>query len=387
MSHFPSHMGFLRPPGAPRIGQQIGALVVILGAVALSSRAATASETKVTVGGLAQVRHTYQPSVDDPATSVDEGLNDTANSFFLRRGRITLKARRGDVQLRGGFTFSKNNPRLQSLYIRADLPRGFQLRVGQSKRLLTYAYLSKSTNQRMIERSPVGDDVGSNRDVGIRLRRRFFKRFINIQLAVFNGNGPNTLGNDDGGLLYEGRVDVHLLRPLDLSKAKIGRKLAMRVGAAVARNSLPSVRENKDDVVLTKEDISMAWSVHGAIRWQRFELQAELLNHEVSPVDARADTSTPLGIAATTERGWSVQLAWQPPRMNRRLEVATRFFRWEKEPGNSDTRTDEIEACVGWRLDGDAVKIQWGARQKTKHRAGGVSFSSYRSQLQLQVDM
>ncbi len=379
--------GHVTPSPSTLLGVALlGVTLLATATVTLAPNSAQAKPAEVKVGGMMQLRYGYAPAVDDPSTGVDEGAGDPLNSFALRRGRIRLKASRHGFKLSGGFDFSKGEPRLLSLYLLAPLPLEFELRVGQTKRLLTQSYLASSTVQRMIERSPIGDQVGSNRDVGLRLRRRFFAKFVDVNLALFNGNGANTVENDTGGLLVEGRVDLHLLRRLDLTDATLGNKPAFVIGGAVARGPVRAQR-SKSGVQLTRIDVSQAWSVHAGARWQGVELSAELLWHDLTPKDDRADQSTPLGIDATQEGGWSAQLAWQPPALQRRLEVSGRIVQWQDKRGDADSGIEELEACVGWRFDGDRLKLQTAWRRKTAHRAGGVSFSTNRLQLQLQAEM
>lgn len=385
-----SHMVFVRSP--MRHAQNVCRFTLIVCSVIITSLIAPDGATaksdgaRVKVGAMLQVRHAYELPIDDPSTGADEGAADPVNSFLLRRGRIRLQVKRDGLKLKGGFGFSKDEPRLLSLYLQAKLPGDVVVRVGQTKRLLTQSYLESSATQRLIERAAIGDEVGSNRDVGLRLRRQFFGKKLDLQAGIFNGNGPNTVANDTGGFLLEGRVDVHLLRRLDLTDPSINRKLAIVVGGAFSRGAVTAARF-KGGEQLTKVDISQAWSVHAAIRWQRVELRAELLSHDKTPEDARADTSSPLGVDGKEEGGWAVQLAWQPPLRQRRLELSARLNRWEDSRGDVDTRSDELEACVGWRFIGDRLKLQAVWRDKTKHRAGGVSFVERRVQLQLQAEL
>lgn len=354
--------------------------VAVVVAATTAPAAATAASSPVELGLHGQARHIVGPAADDPATGEDEGALPARNELQLRRLRLGAKARRGPLRARLLLAVDRGKARLLTGTLRWRLRDGLDLEVGQHKRLLSQGYLDSSSHQRMPERAELYDAFAGERDIGASLRLRPHRR-LDLRLAVWNGAGPNVVGNDTGRLWVEGRIDLGLGARFDLEDPQIGRRLAARVGVAAVSGRRSAVRSDKTGV-LTRADAHLGASGHVALRWQRIELRGEVLWQRDEPIDARTAPTTALALSDVPQLGLVAQLAWQPlPE----LEVAARFARHEADRHDADRWTQWLELGVGWRPGrDDDRKLQLAVQRERDGRSGGQTYDRLRVVTQLQ---
>lgn len=353
----------------------------------------------------------FAPAFDDSATAAEEG--ERILGWRARRVRLSLKTSRFKwksnikIALDGGgnswsmigvpASSSLENPnpaRLLSGWIQRDLGAGMKFRLGQFKRLLSQDYLVSSSDLRFVERSLVSEEAGSKRDVGAMLRGTWWRKQINLALAVLNGNGPNTLRNENDNLRLEARLDVDPLGRMKLEKARIGRKPRVRLGGAIAYGR-KNERRPTSGYLLTAYDQQTAASAHVALAWRRVELRAEGFMRWRNPIDAEDPTRLDLGFsdAAHQEaldaqirrrRGWYGQLAWCLPWMPD-LEVAARAQQWWPDHNKPEEGSEAIDLGVTWRASGDQVKWQTGWMALRQHRQDKDPMDAWLLVTQLQL--
>ena len=215
-----------------------------------------------------------------------------------------------------------------------------------------------------------------------------------IVVIISHGNGPNTVRNDNDNLRLEARLDVDPLGRMNLGKGRIGRKLKLRVGGAVARWR-KNERRTTGGYVLTEYDQGTAVSANLAAVWHGVELRAEGIARWSSPIDAEDPSRAELGfsdgahIEALNElsrrrRGWYGQLAWRLPWL-RQLEVAARAQQWWPDHNKPEEGSEALDVGLSWRADGDDVKLQTGWMALRQHRQDEGPLDAWLLVAQLQL--
>ncbi|HAN31039.1 MAG TPA: hypothetical protein DCQ06_05525 [Myxococcales bacterium] len=338
---------------------------------------------KIRVGAQAQVRYEADLPSDDPATASDESASGWGQDIRLRRARLKLSAKKGRLKLRAHLAFEKANPRLLSLYLRVRGPWGLRVRLGQSKRLLTRAYLDSSAHLRLVSRSIVGEQVASNRDIGVVVTRRFFSRRLQTKFAIWNGQGANVWQNAIGRFTTEGRVELNLWGALSTEDDRIDDRFGALMGGGIAYGSIQASRQQGANE-LTRYDQRLSWSGFVALRSHGVELVTEAVWHQRTPVAAQANVDlVSAGVLEIDQFGYSVQLAWQPPRLDKRLELTARWSSWQDDSTDGNEGAERLLAGVGWRLQGDEVKVQLQLERRLQRRSQVADY--LRHQLTLQV--
>ena len=385
--------------------------------VALSVPASLyADEARTQLDWRAQIQSQLHlaPAFDDPATAGDEAAGERMTGWRLRRLRVSLEAKRGPWKSRvklaldgGGSSWAmvglpasqgESNPkaaRLLSGWLQRDLPAGLRLRLGQFKRRLSQDYLVSSSDLRFVERSISSDGVGSKRDVGLMLQGAWWRKRIRVALLALNGNGANSLRNDNDNLRLEARIDVDPLGRMNLGKAKIGRKPKLRFGAAVARARTNEPYPQANGYIMREFNEDMAMSAHFAAVWQGVELRAEGFWRWTSPIDAEDPQRLELGYSDAAHqqaldayyrnrRGWYVQVAWRLP-WQRDLELVARGQQWWPDHQKPQEGKEAVDVGLSWRLDGDRVKVQTGWLALREHRQDQPTMDSWLWITQLQL--
>ena len=126
-------------------------------AACLIAPQASAKPTETSLSLMGQLRHQAEPAVDDPATAVDEGAEPDRHDFTLRRLRLGGSARKGDVSAKALIALDRGKVRLLTGAVKLRLHPHLRLTIGQTKRLLSQAYLDGSAHQRLIERAALAD--------------------------------------------------------------------------------------------------------------------------------------------------------------------------------------------------------------------------------------
>ncbi len=361
----------LRPFGA--------LLTCLLATVVAAPGGAKPAQTSLSLMG--QLRHQAEPAVDDPATSADEGAGPDRHDFTLRRLRLGGAARKGDVSAKVLVALDRGKVRLLTGAATLRLPSKVRLTVGQTKRLLSQAYLDGSAHQRLIERAALSDSFGGERDIGAVVSWRSDDKRVEARLAVWNGAGPNVAGNTVGLPWFEGRIDAQIGARVDVEDPEIRDDLGLRLGAAASWGRLAAERSDASGLV-TRYDNQIAASATAALRAAGVELRVEALTRRDAPVDAREAASGPLEVATVQQVGVWGQLAWQ---VAKRWQLAARVEHHVRDLDNDDRWGRRIDAGVSWRPErDDDLKLQLGWQRRDEGRGGGTSMVTQRLQLQLQ---
>ncbi|GEM_PF-3535131 len=371
-------------PKPPQRHAGICAAAIIALAVLFAVPAAHAGPVKL--GGQLQSRLYLQPATDDPDTDDDESQDDPTRSFQLRRVRADFYYKAKRVRFKLKLAMEKLAPRLMDAYIRYKIRRGLRLYVGQMKRRVNYDYIISSSAQRLHERSLPGNEIDSSRDIGARLRARFWDKRIEAEFALLNGNGARTLGNDNGNFRVEGRVDAHVGHRVDAEITRIPRRFGAMFGAGASRARRNDKVKSDTGELLSESKTETIWSAHLVVQGWRNELRFEHTRRAAEPIDARTDPTTSLPEDLFRERdGTFIQWAWLLPWPGD-VEWSARYGVYRPFGRASDRVTN---ATVGfkWLLQDELVQAGIYGWRNVLRRAPGTPLTTYGLVTQLQFKL
>jgi hypothetical protein len=163
------------------------------------------SETRSDVAGLKKLKisgYVQGRFVDDQSQGYLAG-NSVSDQFIVRRARakLTYDASWSEYVLE--FDAVPSGVSLKEAYGMLKLPYGATLTVGQFKFPIGYENQQSSSEREMPELARVvASFVNGEYDRGVRLAARY--KFLNLKLAVVNGNGANYKGLQLGSQTYGG---------------------------------------------------------------------------------------------------------------------------------------------------------------------------------------
>lgn len=345
------------------------------------------------IGGQVQARASFEPAVDHPETTVDEGALDPSHVFDLRRVRLDGRWRTKRWQLSTKFAFERAEPRVLNAYIEHRPVPWLELRGGQFKRNISLDYLVSSGAQRIYERSKVGDAIDGNRDIGVMVRAWPIDKVLDARVAVFNGSGterPRSDGNstheDQGNYMAEARVDVHIGGEVDAERRKLGRRPRLMIGGAYSQGRIALPQKTQLGEKLSDFAGQNAWSTAIVACGWRHELRAEWLSRTETPTDARTASTTTLTadeqavLQAATRSGGYIQWAWQLP-IHAVVQTSARVEVYRPESG-----TDElfgVFAGAAYKPDKRVELSLHGWRRETSTSAGPFVRAGATLQLQM----
>lgn len=268
-----------------------------------------------------QIRGYVQPQLallfgEEPG---GDGL--VAASFRVRRGRFYLTGNlfRPGLRYKLQLDFARERP-LLDWYVEAHLTGSFWLRAGQYKMPFSRQFLASSSELALVERSrvtnaftedgafgPLGVPI-VDRDVGLTagLALDPAKR-VEVQLGVFNGNGPNQRQNDNTDFAWLLRLEASPLGKVDNEEG------------AFALRSEPRLGLGTSAVINPLTGGGVPWTVQGdaAFFTGPFAAQAEVFY---------ADG----GVSGADRLGFYLQVGWllHPPSG---LALAARYGRLDED--------------------------------------------------------
>ena len=158
-------------------------------------------------GGLLQVQA-------DGGDRGDSRFPDTDVRLYLRRARASATARlpqgfelKAEVELAGSLSSTSNlRAQLTDAYVGWKGKGSLQVRAGQFKTPFGYEQLLPDPRMTTIERGLGNDRLTPGRQVGVQLHGDLAGKRLSWAVGAFGGSGVNTTTNEDGGLLWAGRL-------------------------------------------------------------------------------------------------------------------------------------------------------------------------------------
>lgn len=153
-----------------------------------------------------------EPFDSDPRTLDDLDRNE--NSFMIRRARTKLSGHAYVPWLKYYMQYDWSQPVLRDLNLTVDKYKWAQVRVGRGKVSYNNERVTSSGNQQFVNRSIVNDIFTVDRQQGIEVKGNLFadKWYdITYYVGAFTGVGVGERNNDDGNMMYSGRLQWNAL--------------------------------------------------------------------------------------------------------------------------------------------------------------------------------
>lgn len=153
-----------------------------------------------------------EPFDSDPRTLGDLDRNE--NSFMIRRARTKLSGHAYVPWLKYYMQYDWSQPVLRDLNLTVDKYKWAQVRVGRGKVSYNNERVTSSGNQQFVNRSIVNDIFTVDRQQGIEVKGNLFadKWYdLTYYVGAFTGVGVGERNNDDGNMMYSGRLQWNAL--------------------------------------------------------------------------------------------------------------------------------------------------------------------------------
>lgn len=153
-----------------------------------------------------------EPFDSDPRTLAD--LDRDENSFMIRRARTKLTGHAYSPWLKYYLQYDWSQPVLRDLSLTFDKYKWAQVRVGRGKVSYNNERVTSSGSQQFVNRSIVNDIFTVDRQQGIEVKGNLFPgtwHDMTYYVGAFTGMGIGERNNDDGSMMYSGRLQWNAL--------------------------------------------------------------------------------------------------------------------------------------------------------------------------------
>lgn len=156
--------------------------------------------------GFVQPRFRFVPDDPDAGTRGEVGFSVQRARFEFGGDLFAPKDQHWGISISHLFSIELvPEPRLVDAFLNLKFADELQLTVGQFKAPIHRGILVSDQNNLFADRNRVVSFV-PDREIGAMIHGYWGRRFIEWQLALFNGDGPNRLDNINRKFLYVGRV-------------------------------------------------------------------------------------------------------------------------------------------------------------------------------------
>lgn len=325
-----------------------------------------------------------EPFDSDPRTLND--LDRDENSFMIRRARTKLVGHAYVPWLKYYLQYDWSQPVLRDLNLTVDKYKWAQLRVGRGKVSYNNERVTSSANQQFLNRSIVNDVFTVDRQQGIEVKGNLFPNSwhdLTYYAGVFTGLGVGERNNDDGNMMYSGRLQWNALggeMPFTQSDLDFRDQPALNISFAANKNRsrctafetdsnscrslvdfiAPGVRRYRSPADNLDEGggqngqyeiDQMMQEVH--FKWKGFSLLQELHLKNIKDT-LNNDEKTKL-------MGGFVQAGYFPHDfidfIPRNLEVAGRYALVDMDTQRNNDKQSEFSAVVNYFLEGHFNKL------------------------------
>jgi len=319
-----------------------------------------------------------EPFDSDPRTLND--LDRDENSFMIRRARTKLSGHAYVPWLKYYMQYDWSQPVLRDLSLTIDKYKWAQVRVGRGKVSYNNERVTSSGSQQFVNRSIVNDIFTVDRQQGIEVKGNLFadKWYdLTYYVGAFTGVGVGERNNDDGNMMYSGRLQWNALGgEMKFSQSDIEYHEQPALNISVAANTNRSrctafETDSRSCRTLTDFDaagnsryVSAANAQKGQyeidqmmaevnFKWRGFSLLHELHSKKIK--------DTVNNNAETKLLGGFVQAGYFPHHwfsaIPSELEIAGRYAVVDMDTDRSNDKQTEFSAVVNYFLEGHFNKL------------------------------
>ena len=305
------------------------------------------------------------PWNSDPVTR-DDYLSEAETSLSVNRARLKVGGHGYRPWLNYYFEYELASSKLLNFEVTLEKYEQVRLRVGQWKAQYSRERIISSGRQQLVDRSLINRYFTLDRQQGMSLWGRLgagSAADFSYWLSAFNGMGRGADANDDGHLMYMGRVQWNALgRVVPFAGSDLATTqrpaFALALGGATNRSSCTRFSTAGCGSLGGFEDGAPGqFRVNQAIGESAFLWRGLSWAHEShwKRIDDLGDGSQ------TTMAGHYAQLGyffgemweWVPPS----LEVAFRYAVFRPDVDESKNRHDEFTTAVNWFFQGHNNKL------------------------------
>lgn len=319
-----------------------------------------------------------EPFDSDPRSLSDLDRNE--NSFMIRRARTKLSGHAYVPWLKYYMQYDWSQPVLRDLSLTVDKYKWAQVRVGRGKVSYNNERVTSSGNQQFVNRSIVNDIFTVDRQQGIEVKGNLFadKWYdLTYYVGAFTGMGVGERNNDDGSMMYSGRLQWNALGgEMKFSQSDIEYHEQPALNISVAANTNRSKctafeTDSRSCRTLTDFDatgnpryLSAANAKNGQyeidqllaevnFKWRGFSLLHELHSKKIKDT-ANNDAETKL-LGGFVQAGYFPHGLFSaiPPE----VEIAGRYAMVDMDTDRSNDKQTEFSAVVNYFLEGHFNKL------------------------------
>lgn len=302
----------------------------------------------------------------------------TKDRFRMRRARITVSgdfAEQFDFKLEGEFNQADgiNSPRTAfsttDAFVNWHRFPEANLKLGQFKAPFGLEQLTSDTKLFTIERSQVTEALTPERQIGLQLWGKPFaevwpeqKDVLTYWAGVFNGNGRNTITNDNNEFMYVARLEAQLfagkLAGQDAWLKVGGNYLSSRDAAGTNISQTGNLLVGTDGTfspfVLPTADDRQAYGVDASFHFGPFDVIGEYLDERVRP---RIVGGAAPAFAGFDASGYYITAGYFV--VPKKLQLVAK---WESfDPGQrANDNLQSITGGVNYYIHGDDLKLMAG---------------------------
>lgn len=317
-----------------------------------------------------------EPFDSDPRTLND--LNRDENSFMIRRARTKLSGHAYAPWLKYYMQYDWSQPVLRDLSLTVDKYKWAQVRVGRGKVSYNNERVTSSGSQQFVNRSIVNEIFTVDRQQGIEVKGNLFadKWYdMTYYVGAFTGMGVGERNNDDGNMMYSGRlqwnalggemkfsqsdIEFHEQPALNISVAANTNRskcTAFETDSRSCRNLQGFLNPSDDNRALRPQNgqyeiDQMMAEVN--FKWRGFSLLHELHSKKIKDT-ANNDAETKL-LGGFVQAGYFPHQWFSaiPPE----VEIAGRYAMVDMDTSRGNDKQTEFSAVVNYFLEGHFNKL------------------------------
>jgi len=320
-----------------------------------------------------QFRYAY-PFDSDPRSL--EALDRNQSSFMVRRARLKVGGHAYWPWMRYYMQYDWSQPVLRDFYLNLGKFSWAQLRLGRGKVLYNDERVVSSGQQQFVNRSIVNDIFTVDRQQGVQVFGRISPgtwHDVTYYAGIFSGNGVTERDNDDGNMMYTGRLQWNFLgRELAFSQSDIA--LSEQPVASVAFAAMTNISQCTAFETDSRScrnlpgfpDSSTAspgqFRLDQMMEEFRFRWRGLSITHEYhwkQVVDTKKAESDPT--RKTNLMGSYSAIGFFPhvlmPSIPKQLEIAGRYAFVDPNVGRANDIQQERAFVVNWFFNGHANKL------------------------------